>query len=153
MPDNFVIKEEFLYLWQEIHGELDQMWKARFLARPELDEIITYPRYAIESSRHSSPKLIKILSSLRRRWPRTPGRPSSEARYSAQKVRRIRTAKQKEIKSAQAKKPDLIPDLAAEGKILPLPDNPIRSRIKRSPGYKTGFEAELRSIAQKYKWF
>jgi len=153
MPANSVTKEEFLALWQEIHGELDQTWQDRFLSRPELDEIITYPRYAIQSSRHASPKLTAILISLRRRWPRTAARPSSEARHQGQNLRQSRPTKSRRIARVQTRKPDLSPDLAAEGKILPLPDNPIRSRKKRSPGYKTGFEAELRSIAQKYKWF
>lgn len=149
MASKYVSKQEFLDMWETANGPLDQVWKKRFLARPEIEEIISFPRYAIENCLHSSPKLVSILNTLQRRWPNTgSNRPSSRSqRRQTPETRKLPKLQNPRASARKA------PDLAAEGKILPLPDNPVSSRKKGSPGYRTGLEAELRSIAQKHKWF
>lgn len=152
-------------MWQETHGHLSSHWKSVFLRRTELDEIILYPRHAIEDALASTPKLNLVRQILNRRWvksapkntspPTSNERPASSAagilvRPGTQPAKSTLRAKSR----APKKKPkENNPDLAAEGKILPLPDDPKSSRKRGSPGYRTGIEAELRSIAQKHKWF
>lgn len=146
-------KQGFLVAWQHAHGQLDGHWEDQFLERPELEEIIQYPRHAIQSCISYSPKLTIILQVLRRRWVINDARIASRAR-SDERVARKTTSKvgdESKLRARQSGEPRS--DLAAEGKILPLPDNPMRSKGRGSPGYKTGIEAELRNIAQKHRWF
>jgi hypothetical protein len=137
-------KDELLAAWEKIHGNLPPHMKSEFLRRSEVEEIVRYPRYAIQAAIETSPRLARILQELQRKWVITKAQKNSKA------------ARNNSVK----RKPHQNPghrthtrDLALEGKILPLPDNPTSSRIKGSPGYTTGIEAELRHIAQKHKWF
>jgi hypothetical protein len=146
-------KKDVLVVWQKTHGQLDDYWKYRFLERQELDEITLYPRHAIEDSLTASPKLAIVLDVLRRRWVKSEAKMASE-RPKNPRVTRANTQSVREKTEVSTRRRDeSTADLAEEGKILPLPDDPKRSRRRGSPGYRTGVEAELRSIAQRHKWF
>lgn len=158
-------KQDILGVWQEVHGPINGHWKSLFLERSELDEIILYPRHAIEEALTSSPKLTLVLRVLRRKWVNADSSKTSIP-LSKKGLAPSETSKRlwSDVVSASSTardsanppkgKPEVpTADLAAQGKILPLPDNPGRSRKRGSPGYRTGIEAELRDIAQQHRWF
>lgn len=140
VPLGKMTKEELLSSWEEVHGVLSPELRGVFLKRREVDLIIRYPAHAIRSARHVSPRLAIILADLKSKWAINGG----DAGKRSNRAQRRRPEPGTGAKRR---------DLAAEGHILPLPDDPGASRKKGSPGYRTGEEAELRHIAQKYKWF
>ena len=144
MGSSKTTKDELLAAWEKVHGNLPLHMKSEFLRRSEVEEIVRYPRYAIQVAIETSPRLARILQELQRKWVITQGQKNSKA------------ARNSSVKKKPHRNDGHRPhtrDLALEGKILPLPDNPTSSRITGSPGYTTGIEAELRHIAQKHKWF
>lgn len=144
MGSSKTAKDEFLAAWEKIHGNLPPHMKSEFLRRSEVQEIVRYPRYAIQVAIETSPRLARILQELQRKWVITQAQKSSKAARNDPVKRKPH---QNDGHRTHTR------DLALEGRILPLPDNPASSRIKGSPGYRTGMEAELRHIAQKHKWF
>lgn len=140
VPLGKMTKEQLLSSWEEVHGVLSPELRGAFLNRREVDRIIRYPAHAIRSSRHVSPRLAKILADLKSKW-------TIDGADAGKRSTRTQRRRPGPGKGAEGR------DLAAEGQILPLPDNPGASRKKGSPGYRTGEEAELRHIAQKHKWF
>jgi len=165
MAKREVSKSKILEMWQLAHGKLSARWQSEFLGRPELEEIVLYPTHAVADALAHSHELRLILRHLKLRWVKSVSHEApraGSAKIPISKVkpeslprpsRRTKSTLLGEKNAVKRKREVASRDLAAEGKILPLPDSPIRSRKRGSPGYKTGIEAELRSIAQKHKWF
>ena len=152
-------------MWQKAYGELTARWQSEFLRRSELEEIVLYPTHAVADALSHSHRLKLVLERLRLRWVKSVPQKTPQAGNEKIPIsnvnpepmpRPVRPANStaRGASNVSKRKREKAPsDLAAEGKILPLPDAPSRSRRRGSPGYKTGIEAELRSIAQKHKWF
>ena len=165
MPKREISKGQVLGMWQQAHGKLSARWQSEFLKRSELEEIVLYPTHAVADALAHSRELKKVLRILRLRWVKSPSHkilrtvaekpPISNVHPKPLRLplRPKTSTKGGENTSSKRKSEEAHSDLAAEGKIFPLPDAPIGSRRRGSPGYKTGIEAELRSIAQKHKWF
>lgn len=115
-----------LALWVQFHGEVAPRYHSVFLERPEIQELVHYPGPILKEAFASSPRLKEILEKAREL---SPG------------VRRNLSPKKPAPRSKKEE-------------ILPLPGDPVGTR---RPGnredYRTGPEAELRHIAQKYKWW
>ena len=182
MPKREISKGQVLGMWQQAHGKLSARWQSEFLKRSELEEIVLYPTHAVADALAHSRELKKVLRILRLRWVKSPSQKILRGRAEKPPTKfpshkTVRTVAEKppisnvhpkqlrlplrpktftkggENTSSKRKSEEAHSDLAEEGKIFPLPDAPIGSRRRGSPGYKTGIEAELRSIAQKHKWF
>lgn len=142
MGNSRAAKHELLAAWEKIHGDLPSRLKAEFLRRSEVEATLHYPRHAIRAAIKLSPRLALIVQELQRKW------------VVAQPPRNRKAAPNNPVTKKPHQTDSHRPptrDLAPEGKTLPLPDNPASPRIKGSPGYKTGVEAELRHIAQKHQ--
>ncbi len=56
---------DLLVFWQEIHGELENKWRNKFLRDKSIKEILTHPTDNIKVAIRRNKKLIEILLDLR----------------------------------------------------------------------------------------